>query len=133
MYPNNKEAKEKYEQCEKIIRKIAFENAISVEVILPSTLISKELESIEIDSSYEGIHMPSSPTEDFLKQLLESFKNQKKIHIKYVYQILLKVREILSKLPSLIEIEVPEGQIFNVCGDTHGQVIFFLFFNFFSN
>lgn len=28
-------------------------------------------------------------------------------------------------LPSLVDINVPEGKHFTVCGDVHGQVIYF--------
>lgn len=44
-------------------------------------------------------------------------------HCSYAYQIVLQVREILRALPSLVDISVPDGNHFTVCGDVHGQVV----------
>lgn len=41
---------------------------------------------------------------------------------RYAYQIVLQTREMLRSLPSLVDIEVPQGKHFTVCGDVHGQV-----------
>ena len=32
-----------------------------------------------------------------------------------------RVREYLKAMPSLVEINVPSGQKFTICGDIHGQ------------
>jgi len=34
----------------------------------------------------------------------------------------LQTREALQALPSLVDIHVPDGKHFTVCGDVHGQV-----------
>jgi len=124
IHPNNKEAKEKLQMCEKIIRKMAFEEAITVHETPISQTI--DLSSTEVESSYTGPKIEDKITLDFVKQLMAHFKDQKKLHIKYVYQILLEVLKILSSLPTLIEIDVPANQHFNVCGDVHGQFYDFL-------
>jgi len=36
-------------------------------------------------------------------------------------QILLDVKNYLCKLPSLIDITIPDDKEFTVCGDIHGQ------------
>lgn len=36
---------------------------------------------------------------------------------------MLQTKEMLQKLPSLVDINVPNGKHFTVCGDVHGQVI----------
>jgi len=41
--------------------------------------------------------------------------------IRYVYEILLRVLKVLRELPSLIDVPVPAGTEFTVCGDVHGQ------------
>lgn len=43
---------------------------------------------------------------------------------RYAFQIVLQTREMLRALPSLVDINVPHGKHFTVCGDVHGQVIF---------
>ncbi|KAG9468391.1 hypothetical protein GDO78_022844 [Eleutherodactylus coqui] len=54
-------------------------------------------------------------------ELMKFYKDQKKLHRKCVYQILVQVKEILSQLPSLVEISLDKSQQVTVCGDTHGQ------------
>jgi len=58
---------------------------------------------------------------EFMTALVETFKAQKKLHTKYAYKILLAIKEQLQKLPSLIDIRVPDSQKFTICGDVHGQ------------
>ncbi|XP_023633997.1 serine/threonine-protein phosphatase 5-like [Capsella rubella] len=53
--------------------------------------------------------------------MMEDFKNQKTLHKRYAYQIVLQTRQILLALPSLIDISVPNGKHITVCGDVHGQ------------
>jgi len=117
--PRSKEAQEKLKACEKTVRKLAFEDAIASDEALPSQTMDPD--SITVDSSYDGVHLPEPITKQFVLDLIESLKNQKKLHMKYTVQILLQVRKILSSLDSLIDIDVPEGHHFNVCGDVHGQ------------
>lgn len=33
--------------------------------------------------------------------------------------------EMLRALPSLVDIKIPDGKHFTVCGDVHGQVVIF--------
>ncbi|RWW24992.1 hypothetical protein BHE74_00043685 [Ensete ventricosum] len=40
---------------------------------------------------------------------------------RYAYQIVLQAREMLQAMPSLVDISVPNGDHFTVCGDVHGQ------------
>lgn len=36
-------------------------------------------------------------------------------------QILLEIRRLLGDQPTMVEIDVPAGQKFTICGDVHGQ------------
>jgi len=65
--------------------------------------------------------MPDPPTKEWVIEMMAWFKDQKNIHKKYVFQILIAARKILSALPSMPRIPVPEGHHITVCGDTHGQ------------
>ena len=58
---------------------------------------------------------------DFVKKMVDDFKNQKCLHKRYAFQIVLQTREILRAQPSLIDINVPNGNHFTVCGDVQGQ------------
>ncbi|KAL0739897.1 hypothetical protein Bca4012_081410 [Brassica carinata] len=76
----------------------------------------------EVEPQYSGARIEGEEvTLDFVKQMMEDFKNQKTLHKRYAYQIVLKTRQILQALPSLVDISVPNGKHFTVCGDVHGQ------------
>lgn len=120
LVPNDKDAAAKLKECEKAVRRAAFEAAIAHEETA-SPFDTLDLNSIEVGSDYDGPHLVLPITRDFVLQMIEHFKAQKKIHTKYVYLILVEIRKLLLATPSLMEIEVPSDGHFTVCGDTHGQ------------
>ncbi|KAK7316721.1 hypothetical protein RJT34_00390 [Clitoria ternatea] len=76
----------------------------------------------DVEPQYSGARIEGDVvTLDFVKKMMEDFKNQKCLHKRYAFQIVLQTREILQALPSLVDINVPEGKHFTVCGDVHGQ------------
>ncbi|XP_049415217.1 serine/threonine-protein phosphatase 5 isoform X1 [Solanum stenotomum] len=82
---------------------------------------SRTLE-LEVEPQYAGARIEGDVvTLDFVKKMLDDFKNQKNLHKRYAYQIVLQTREMLRALPSLVDIVVPAGKHFTVCGDVHGQ------------
>jgi len=118
IYPKNKEAQDKLQQCEKAVRKIAFEEAIKTEEEDSEPV---DPSSIEVEVTYDGVHLPSPITKEFVVDLIADLKKQKKLHMKYVVSILLQMKKLLASLDTLVHIDVPEGTHFNVCGDVHGQ------------
>ncbi|XP_050354478.1 serine/threonine-protein phosphatase 5 [Nymphalis io] len=120
--PNDLDAKMKYNECNKIAKKIAFEKAISVdkkEVNIADTI---NLEDMTIEDEYEGPSLEDGKvTLKFIKELMEYYKEQKKLHKKYAYKILIDVKAYFQKQPSLVDIKVPDDKKFTVCGDIHGQ------------
>ncbi|XP_031390771.1 serine/threonine-protein phosphatase 5 isoform X3 [Punica granatum] len=78
--------------------------------------------NLEVEPQYSGARIEGDVvTLDFVKKMMEDFKNQKSLHKRYAFQIVLQIREMLRALPSLVDINVPEGKHFTVCGDVHGQ------------
>ncbi|XP_048327991.2 serine/threonine-protein phosphatase 5 isoform X1 [Ziziphus jujuba] len=78
--------------------------------------------NLDVDPQYSGARIEGDVvTLDFVKKMMEDFKNEKCIHKRYAFQIVLQTRELLRALPSLVDINVPEGKHFTVCGDVHGQ------------
>ena len=61
-------------------------------------------------------------TAEFMERLLEHYREQKKLHRRYAFQILIKVREYFSAQPTLVDVPVPAESKFTICGDIHGQV-----------
>lgn len=74
----------------------------------------------------------SKPTLEFVEEMVQHMRLERRLHKRYVVSILLGVRDLLSRDKSLINLNVPlkaknsetgeeeEGH-FTVCGDTHGQ------------
>ncbi|XP_031629038.1 serine/threonine-protein phosphatase 5 [Contarinia nasturtii] len=121
--PHDKDAAMKYTECNKLVRKQAFEKAISSDV-QEKTLaeIHCDLEAIQIEDEYDGPKLEDGKiTPKFMEELMEFFKAQKKLHRKFAYKILCDIDAYFRKQPSLVDIAVPDNSKFTVCGDIHGQ------------
>ncbi|CAJ0646230.1 81_t:CDS:10 [Entrophospora sp. SA101] len=118
--PSDTNAEAGLKKCEKIVKKMKFEKAISVD--RKSVLDSLDLDSIIVESSYDGPKLQNDKiTLEFVKEMLDYFKDQKKIHRKYAYKIILSVRNLMLEVPSLVDIDIPKDSKITVCGDIHGQ------------
>jgi len=74
-----------------------------------------------VDADYDGVRLENEMTPDFIGDMLERFKNGKKLHKKYVYQIILAVQKIVYQEATMVEMEIYDDVQLTVCGDTHGQ------------
>ncbi|RYP79820.1 hypothetical protein DL769_002765 [Monosporascus sp. CRB-8-3] len=118
--PNNKDAKLKLAECQKIVRQLNFYEAIEVGDE-PSAAEGLDLDAIAIEPDYDGVQIKDEMTQEFIDDMIERFKNGKKIHKKFVYQILIAVMKILHDEPTMVEMTIPDDVTLTVCGDTHGQ------------
>ncbi|KAK7546247.1 Metallo-dependent phosphatase-like protein [Phyllosticta citricarpa] len=118
--PSDKNAKLQHAECEKIVKRDAFLKAIEVEDA-PSAAEGLDLDNMAVDDSYDGARLGNEMTQEFIDDMIQRFKDGKKIHKKYVYQIILAVKELVYNEPTMVEYDVPEGTKITVCGDTHGQ------------
>ncbi|WOL12397.1 hypothetical protein Cni_G21164 [Canna indica] len=121
--PNDPDATRKLKECEKAVQKLRFEEAIAVhESERCSVAESIDFRTIEVDPQYIGARIEGEVvTLEFVKKMMDDFRNQKYLHKRYAYQIVLQARETLRAMPSLVDITVPNGHHFTVCGDVHGQ------------
>ncbi|TDZ22462.1 Serine/threonine-protein phosphatase T [Colletotrichum orbiculare MAFF 240422] len=118
--PNNKDAKLKLDECKKIVRKLDFYAAIEVGDE-PSAAEGLDVDSIVVESDYDGVRLEGEMTQEFIDDMTERFKTGKKIHKKYVYQIVIAVKKLVYDEPTMVEVEIPDDVQLTVCGDTHGQ------------
>lgn len=118
--PNNKDAKLKLAECEKLVKRIQFLKAIEVGDA-PSAFADLDIESIYVPDTYDGAKLGSEMTQEFIDDMIERFKTGKLIHKKYVYQIVKAVRDIVYNEPTMVETQVAPKTTLTVCGDTHGQ------------
>ncbi|KAJ1550261.1 Serine/threonine-protein phosphatase 5, partial [Nowakowskiella sp. JEL0078] len=118
--PKDEDAKRKLSECEKEIKRIKFENAIAFED--PTESVIPDITKIVIEPSYAGPNLSESgPTPEFITEFLSHLKDQKKLHKKYVYQILLAALDLFTASPTIEDIKIPSGTKLTVCGDIHGQ------------
>uniref|UniRef100_A0A8R1HM65 protein-serine/threonine phosphatase n=1 Tax=Caenorhabditis japonica TaxID=281687 RepID=A0A8R1HM65_CAEJA len=119
--PNDKDAKAKFEECQKIVRRQAFERAISVDHDKKSVSESVDVNAMAVEDAYDGPHLQETISKEFMMDLIQKFKEQKKLHKKYAFKMLLDFFAYVKSLPTMVEIEVPAGKKFTICGDVHGQ------------
>ena len=61
-----------------------------------------------VEDKYEGPKLENGTkvTEEFMDQLLEHYRNQKLLHRRYAFQILLDARSYFMAQPSLVNVTV---------------------------
>ena len=101
------------------IKKEAFEKAIQSD---DAPINQEDPADIEVEASYTGPRTEDGNiTLQFVNDLMEHQKQEKKLHKKYALEILYKVREIFKAEPSVVDVAIPEDKHVTVCGDVHGQ------------
>lgn len=118
--PGNQNAKLKLAECEKLVRRMEFEKAIEVSDP-PSAFEDLNIESMQVEDSYDGVRLGDEMTQEFIDDMIERFKNGKKIHRKYAFQIVKAVKDLVYDEPTMVEVGVESGKKLTVCGDTHGM------------
>lgn len=102
------------------MRQLAFYAAIEVGDE-PSAAEGLDVDSMFVEDDYDGVKLGSEMTQEFIDDMIERFKDGKKIHKKYVYQILLAVKKIIYDEATMVEMKIPDDVQLTVCGDTHGM------------
>lgn len=118
--PSDDKAKLQHSLCEKAVKRDAFLKAIEIGDA-PSAAEGIDVDSMILESDYDGVKLEKEMTQEFIDDMIQRFKDGKKISKKYVFQIILAVREIVMKEPTMVEVDVEEGHKITVCGDTHGM------------
>lgn len=102
------------------MRQLAFFAAIEIGDE-PSAAEGLDIESMAVEPEYDGVHIGKEMTQEFIDDMTERFKNGKKIHKKYVYQIIVAVKKIVYDEATMVEMKIPDDTKLTVCGDTHGM------------
>uniref|UniRef100_A0A8D9EDT4 Serine/threonine-protein phosphatase 5 n=1 Tax=Cacopsylla melanoneura TaxID=428564 RepID=A0A8D9EDT4_9HEMI len=111
--PNDVDAKTKYTECNKIVKRLAFEKAISVDS--KSVAESINFDSMSIEDEYSGPSLENDKvTLKFMLDLMETYKAQGKLHRKYAYKILMDIKALFMTQDSLIHISVEDEAKFTV-------------------
>ncbi|KAG5017465.1 hypothetical protein JHK82_023080 [Glycine max] len=149
MCPNDPDATKKLKECEKAVMKLKFEEAIAApESERRSIAESIDFRTIGKgrNSSVSTEVAIAAVTVAVMAAAVMLFRTSKTTIVvaivvglllllgaywwsghntgtrsRYAFQIVLQTREMLQALPSLVDIHVPDGKHFTVCGDVHGQ------------
>lgn len=131
--PQDADARSKLSECEKELRRIEFEKAITFEEVVKSALeMIGNIDEISVGAAYffpllltfryEGPHLPETGiTLEFVQALLAAYKAQKTLHKKYAYKIMSAAKTLFESQPPIVDVTIPEGARLTVCGDIHGQ------------
>ena len=119
--PNDRDARAKFLECQKIVRRMAFEKAIAADNGGQPVSETIDWKTISVESTYEGPRLDEDISEAFMEELTAWYQKRSVLHKKYAYRILVLLKEYFSKQPSVVDIVVPDKGKFTVCGDIHGQ------------
>ncbi|XP_061185232.1 serine/threonine-protein phosphatase with EF-hands 2-like [Saccostrea echinata] len=79
-------------------------------------------DSIEVESSYRGVHLTFPLTQAQLQSLINSFKTKQPLHAKYLIQLLLETRTALKQKANINYATTSISKQITVCGDLHGKL-----------
>jgi len=85
--PRDSDAVSKYTECSKIVKQQAFARAIAVESSKKSVAENMDPDSMVVEVSYSGPRLDGDISEEFMRDVLQYFKDQKKLHKKYAYKV----------------------------------------------
>ena len=86
-------------------------------------LTLESLETIKMVKSYDGPTLRFPLTLPDVLAMLESFKNMKVLHYKYIMMLFLCCEKICVEESTVQHINIPPGVQVTVIGDTHGQLL----------
>jgi serine/threonine-protein phosphatase 5 len=120
--PGDAKAKLQYSECNKIVKRDAFLKAIDIGEA-PSAAEGLDLDQMMVESSYDGLelNLDHGVTTDFIRDMIQRFKDGKRLHKKYVFQIIIAVRKLVAAEPTMVEYNIAADHKLTICGDTHGQ------------
>lgn len=119
LVPTEKDAQQKYDLCEKELKRLRFENAIKSKDGEP---VSVTIKLGTVAASYDGPRIENDTiTVEFVEAMQEHFRAEKKIDRRDVVFMLLELLKRFRECPNFVTVTVPNGEDITVCGDTHGQ------------
>lgn len=122
--PQDRDAKAKLIEVEKIVRKMEFEKALAYDADQRSVVEKLNIEDIVVDTDYDAMRWDDNGTPltlEFVQDMMKRFETEKRIHRKYVYKVMLAAKTFFEKQPPLVHVQIPAKGKLTICGDVHGQ------------
>ena len=142
--PRDPDLRRKLAQCEKEAARARFEAAIAVPSADAVPVADRiDVRTMGVEADYVGPRMeevaeeeragasgkggpgPARPafkvTLPFVEGMIEAFRGQRSIHRRFAFEIVLAAKALLAAAPPVVDVPIPAGTHFTVCGDVHGQ------------
>lgn len=122
--PSERDARYRLKECDKALKESLFLKAIESDKDNATNIADTlDISTFTVEKDYSGPRIGDDGviTEEFVVALMEHFKAEKKLHIRYAIMIVLAAKKIMDTLPNIVNVPVPEGKKITVCGDVHGQ------------
>ncbi|GMT19037.1 hypothetical protein PFISCL1PPCAC_10334 [Pristionchus fissidentatus] len=105
-----------------IRRALSIYNESSADSDTVMTLLADtQPDNFPIEKTYKGPHLTIPLSRSQIGELIDAFKFNKILHIKYVLLILHEARKVLKKLPNIIHHNTSYSSQVTICGDLHGK------------
>ena len=117
--PDDPLVKKEREECRKKLIAEKFKAAIRTDKF---DLEPKKIANIEVNAGYEGprIVKPLLGDQKFIEQLISFYREERKLHKRFLYQIMYEAKCVLEKEANIHRINMPGARTI-ICGDVHGQ------------
>ena len=117
--PNDPLVKKEREECRKKLMAEKFKAAIRTDKF---DLEPSKIAEIEVDVTYDGPKIANTllGDEEFIRRLISFYQGERKLHRRYLYQIMYEAKKVLEKEANIHQIDVIGSRVI-ICGDVHGQ------------
>ena len=117
--PGDADVKLKLQTYEREFQKTLFNKAIKKDKF---ELSPESIEKIQVDDGYQGPRIKDGKVDiAFVKELIQWFKQEKRLHQRYAYELMLLAKNLFAKEPNLVRVDIQDTQMMTICGDIHGQ------------
>ncbi|EAR82479.1 serine/threonine protein phosphatase superfamily protein, putative (macronuclear) [Tetrahymena thermophila SB210] len=120
LQPKDTDINEKLKKLKQMIYEKEFLKSIEIQ----HTPLVIHPEDIIVEPSYNGPKLEEDNQEitaEWVLNLMNWMKDQKKLHKKYVWILIKRCNNILKQYKALIDLDYGQDEKLTVCGDIHGQ------------